>query len=174
MDSTVLAAIIGGLCTIGASIGAVFLTRLFDNPLGFKKDRRLAALAGQWEGTVHQEGPPTIDFRQTVYIKLAGRTVRGEGTVFSQAYMITEPFTFFGGFVHDRFLRLEYEIQNQPGSVQFGYAILDLSPDGKTLSGKFVGYGALVTRDLVNGTTQLQKQGATQPVITATSSATSP
>lgn len=162
MDSTILAAIIGGLSTVGAGILAVLATRLLDNPMGIKKNVRQATLAGHWDGTVHQEKPQVIDFQFTLQLKSKGRTVRGEGTVHGiyQNSTIAEPLTCFGGFVHDRFLKLEYELETRPGSIQFGFTLLELSPDGQALNGPFLGYGALVTRDMVNGTLHLQRQGA--------------
>lgn len=161
MDSTVLAGIIGGLCTVGGSIAAVIATRFLDNPMGFKRSTRQASLAGYWDGTVRQQGAPA-DFRITFLLKPTGRTIRGEGDVrfVYQNRTMDEPITFLGGFVHDRFLKLEYEMQTQPGSVQFGFTLLELSPDGQTLSGPFLGYGARVTRGTVHGTLQLHKRGS--------------
>jgi hypothetical protein len=160
MDSTILAAIIGGFSTLGAGIVAVLVTRVVDNPMGFKKNPRQAALAGHWDGIVHQEGG-LGDYHITFQLKPTGRTVRGEGRVsfISQNANINELLTFSGGFVHDRFLKLEYEMEAQPGSVQFGFTLLELSPNGQTLSGPFLGYGAR-TRDLIKGTLELHRQGA--------------
>ena len=161
MDSTVLAGIIGGCCTVGGSIAAVIATRVLDNPMGFKRHTRQASLAGHWDGTVQQEGISEA-FRITFRLTPMSRTIRGEGEVrlVYDKRAMTEPLTFFGGFVHDRFLKLEYEMQAQPGSVQFGFTLLELSPDGQTLSGPFLGYGALITRGMVSGTLQLHKRGS--------------
>ncbi|MGH2479620.1 MAG: hypothetical protein ACRDHW_08200, partial [Ktedonobacteraceae bacterium] len=124
------------------------------------------------DGMVHQQGTPA-DFRITFRLQPIGRTMRGEGEVrlvYHQRTM-TEPLTFFGGFVHDRFLKLEYKMQAQPGSVQFGFTLLELSPDGQTLSGPFLGYGALITRGMVSGTLQLHKRGSI-PHLAASAQAT--
>lgn len=162
MDPTILAAIIGGLATVGGSIVAVVITRVLDNPMGFKKNMRQMALAGHWEGTVHQEGWPA-DYHLSFSLKPVGRTIRGEGrVVYSDPNReIDELITLFGGFVHDRFLKLEYEMQAQPGSVQFGFTLLELSPDGQTLSGPFLGFGANVTRGFVNGIVQVHRRKST-------------
>lgn len=159
MDSTILASIIGGISTVGAGIIAVLVTRLLDNPMGFQKNVRQAALTGSWEGDVHQEGGP--DYRLILQLKPVGRTIRGEGNLrgVHQNRNVNEPITISGGFVHDRFLKLEYTLESQLGSIQFGFALLELSPDGQALTGPYLGYGALVTRGMVNGTLHLQRQG---------------
>lgn len=159
MDPTILTAIIGGLATVGGSVVAVVITRILDNPMGFKKNARQATLAGYWDGTVHQEGW-TADYHIAFSLKPVGRTVRGEGRVeyADQTRTIDEPITLFGGFVHNRFLKLEYEMQAQLGSIQFGFTLLELSPDGQTLSGPFLGYGANITRGMVNGTVQVHRR----------------
>jgi len=159
MDLAILTAIIGGVFTVGASIVAVIVTRLFDNPMGFKKNVRQAALIGHWDGAVHQEGGQ--EYHIALQLKSRGRTIRGEGVVHGlyQGGNITEPLTVFGGFIHDRFLKIEYTMEAQLGSIQFGFSLLELSPDGRTLSGSFLGYGAL-TRGLIHGTLHIQKQGA--------------
>ena len=160
MDSTILAAIIGGFSTVGAGILAVLLTRLLDNPMGFKKNSRQAALEGHWSGTVHQEGG--VDYQINFQLKPAGRAIRGEGHLLgvNQSLNIDEPLTVFGGFVHERFLKLEYTLEAQRGTIQFGFALMELDPDGQTLYGSFVGYGAIVTKAVVTGKLRLQRQGA--------------
>lgn len=168
MDSTILTAIIGGIATVGGSLMAAIITRLLDNPMGFKKNVRRAALAGHWEGTVRQDGLPA-DYRISLSFKPVGRTIRGEGHV---AYTgpdreVDEPITLFGGFVHDRFLKLEYEMQAQPGSVQFGFTLLELSPDGRTVSGPFLGFGALFTRGFVHGIVHMQRRKSTSRLFVA-------
>jgi hypothetical protein len=63
-----------------------------------------------------------------------------------------------GGFIFDRFVRLEYGSKT-PGSVWFGSMILELSPaDAKELKGNFVAYGAYSQR-IVTGPIEFRKSG---------------
>jgi hypothetical protein len=90
------------------------------------------------------------------------RTMRGEGSLHFtyQNQDITQHMTIRGTFVYDRFLKMEYEMGDQPGFIQFGFAILELSPDGQTLNGHFVGFAA-ISRNMVWGTIQSHKQRST-------------
>jgi hypothetical protein len=60
-----------------------------------------------------------------------------------------------GGFIFDRFARLEYA-SKFPGSIWFGAMILELSPDAKELKGNFVAYGAYSQR-IVTGPIEFRK-----------------
>ncbi|HEU5381904.1 MAG TPA: hypothetical protein VFV38_41320, partial [Ktedonobacteraceae bacterium] len=62
--------------------------------------------------------------------------------------------------LYDRFLTLEYTLGEPLGAIQFGFTLLEFTPDGQALRGGFVGYGALVTRGVVTGTVCLQRQEA--------------
>ncbi|SEH06301.1 Uncharacterised protein [Candidatus Venteria ishoeyi] len=61
-----------------------------------------------------------------------------------------------GGFLHERFLKLDYKNTNL-AAVQFGSSLLTLSSDGTKLNGRFLGYGAKTER-LVFGEIKLQKK----------------
>jgi len=61
-----------------------------------------------------------------------------------------------GGFFHDRFLKLDYKNADNT-AVQFGAIITELSSEGRTLRGYYVGYGAISERP-VCGTLEVQKQ----------------
>lgn len=64
-------------------------------------------------------------------------------------------FRLRGGFLHDRFLRLEYENRDN-AAIQFGSVVAELSADGKTISGGYIGFGAQSQR-IVTGTIALTK-----------------
>ena len=83
----------------------------------------------------------------------------GEGYLHDafQSGDLLQPFTVCGRFVHDRFLKLEYTFGEPLGVIQFGFTLLEFTPDGQTLSGHFLGYGGLVTKGMVTGTVYLQR-----------------
>jgi hypothetical protein len=60
-----------------------------------------------------------------------------------------------GGFLHDRFARLQYTSKAK-GSVHFGAMILELSPAATELKGRFVAFGAF-SQEIVSGPIQLVK-----------------
>ncbi len=163
MDSTIVAAIIGGIFTIGASIGTFAITRIFDsNLLLVTRNVRQKSLTGQWKGPVHQEGGiqgTPIDIQLALTLRSTRRVVRGEGffTGAFQNQTFNTTMTILGGFVHERFLKLEYEYKSE--LVQFGFVLLELSPDGRTLEGQWMGFGP-ISRKLVSGSMQLHKQGS--------------
>ncbi len=60
-----------------------------------------------------------------------------------------------GGFLFDRFLRMEYK--NTKGHVvQFGSVVLELLAEGDELDGRYAGYGS-ISSTLVSGTVRLKK-----------------
>lgn len=162
MDSTIIAAIIGGISTIVAAIGTFALTRLLDsNALPGARNVRQNALTGHWKGEVRQEGGVRgipINMQLDLKLKSTRRMVRGEasftGTFQNQNFNVSA--NIWGNFVHGRFLKLEYEY---PDLVQFGFILLELSPDGRILEGRWTGFGS-ASRELIYGSVQLQKQGS--------------
>lgn len=171
MDSTIIAAIIGALSTVGAAVGTLVFTRLGDNMSFTPTNVRQITLVGQWEGIVHQQGSADpYDLRIAITLKSTRRAIRGEGTVHgaTQNQVITQPIVIIGKFVHDRFLKIEYEMRDHPGVIQFGFSLLELSPDGQTLDGRFLGFGALISRGPVWGTLQMHKKGSTPRLASQT------
>jgi hypothetical protein len=167
MDSTILAAIIGGLCTIGASLGTLLLTHMMNkNPL-YERNKRQISLGGHWEGTAHQElGPEGVpmDLQMAITLKSTRQAVLGEGDIRFpfQNQPITEHLSLInGGFIYDRFLKIEYEGKNIPEQVQFGFLLLELSSNGQTLNGHFLGFGSFSGK-IAWGTVQLHRSGITR------------
>lgn len=133
------------------------VTQLF---LDFKQQTRQAALTGEWSGTVRDDGRE-LEYQVTLQFKLVGRTLRGEGHLHEASESrgpLTQSVTMGGRLVYERFLALEYTLREPLGALQFGFALLEFAPDGQTLEGGFVGYGALVTKGIVTGTVYLQRQ----------------
>lgn len=170
MDSTIIAAIIGGIFAIGASIVTFVVTRIFDNDsLSDTKNARQFSITGRWEGHTSQEGGVLVrkdlDVPLAFSFKSTRRGTQGAGSLSITLQGNTTPTTLNmivkGKFVYERFLKLEYEFE-QP-LIQFGFILLELSPDGQTLEGCWMGFGA-TTRHLIYGTVQLRKQGASLPL----------
>jgi transcriptional regulator with XRE-family HTH domain len=135
------------------------ITQLF---LDFKQQTRQLALAGDWRGTAH-DGGRELEYIVTLLLKPLGRALQGEGQLSDAAAgadIAVQSVRVAGRLVYDRFLMLEYTLEEPPGAIQFGLLLLEFSTDGQTLHGGFVGYGALVTRGITMGTVHLQKQRA--------------
>ena len=122
---------------------------------------RAHLFAGTWMGTYHQaegpEGVPVDGSVQLVFEK-PDRILTGIGTLAfkrSDGTVFNLNIKFHGGFLHNRFLKLEYE-NVDTGAVQFGTFVAELSPDGRRISGKYVGYGAQSER-IVTGTATISR-----------------
>lgn len=145
------------------------VTRIFDSDsLPGTRNVRQISITGRWEGTIHQEGGvrgASVDQQLTIVLKSTRRNTQGEGVlrVALQNNAFTTHVRVKGKFVYERFLKLEYEFEQ--GVMQFGFVLLELSPDGNTLEGRWMGFGAL-SQSLIYGTMRLRKQGATLPTFT--------
>jgi hypothetical protein len=161
MDSTLVTALVGAIATVASSAIAVVTTRLLTNPLSSGDNSDQAALLGRWVGYASQDGVSSA-YHISFTIKRVGRMIRGEGHVELKCSkpkrQIDEDICFIGGFLHNRYLQLNYKAENQPGIVQFGSATLELNPNGQELQGRFLGYGPRYTRGWMTGTILLQRQ----------------
>lgn len=168
MDSTIIAAIIGGISTIGASIVTFAITRIFnDDSLPITRSVHQISLTGSWEGTVHQDigpGGAPVDASSHLTLNSTRRAVRGE-SVLTWPQRKPQHLSLVGKFVYARFVRLEYEVSSEPEAVQFGFILGELSPDGQVLEGRYLGFGA-ATRNLVWGTFQYHKRGVGTHITT--------
>jgi transcriptional regulator with XRE-family HTH domain len=137
------------------------VTQLF---LNTKQPARQSALAGDWCGTAHDEGKG-LEYCVMLLLTATGCILQGEGQLSGDpAYgdPATQSVRVAGRLVYDRFLMLEYTLEEPPGAIQFGSLLLEFSVDGQTLRGGFIGYGAIVTRGITMGTVHLQRQRACQ------------
>lgn len=158
-NSAVIAAWIAGGFAIVAPIIVYFAKRSADT-LFYERipnDRR-TAIKGRWSGTMRQNfrGQP-VTYPGDLKLEVHRRTLRGQlHVVLRTAGETFEPtFNLTGGFLHDRFARLEYASEAK-GSVHFGSMILELSPTGTELKGNFVAFGAY-SQEIVSGVIQLTK-----------------
>lgn len=144
MDSTTLAAIIGGVCTLSAPIITLIVKATIDrsrNPI--ITNARQKALNGTWTGTIeyddtddeplapHDAVLEVTSRRRFIEARVAYTTKGGSTTVKAS-----------GVFILDSLMRVEYK-NEAPHVNHFGTLLLNLSPDAKTLSGRFVTYGRI-------------------------------
>jgi hypothetical protein len=123
---------------------------------------RAAALRAGWKGTFQQiagpdgapiDGPVRFSFEPKV-TTVSGiwelEWHRADGTC------VNLSFRLHGGFLDNRFLRLQYET-NDGSALQFGSILAELSPDGSVISGRYLGYGAYSGK-IIGGTIDLRRQ----------------
>ena len=123
---------------------------------------RRRALTGRWVGAGYQaegvDGGPPLDAKLILDITAHSKTVKATGEYTSKVGATEEhtKFAMEGGFFHDRFLKFDYK-NTDDTAIQFGAITAELSPDGRTIRGRYIGYGPFSER-LVNGSIELHKQ----------------
>jgi hypothetical protein len=158
---TIVTAVIGFWQT-ASPVLVYFVTRPADTLFDPIKADRVAAIEGSWSGTIQQEFyGHEVTYSGDLDLEVHGKTVGG---ILKTDLMDKDcpngrcqsTFVMAGGFIFDRFTRLEYGSKT-PGSVWFGAMILELSPaDAKELKGNFVAYGAYSQR-IVTGHVEFRK-----------------
>src|SRR5437763_12244442 len=146
MDPTIIAAIIGGVCTLGGAFLTFVLTRRqpdHDKPSISHRNRQL--VKGLWEGKASPDAIPNIpstEYTVSARITAGSRVIRAEATLHSQLQgrEVSEVVDIFGTLAYDRFLKLEYRAKDRPDVIQFGYLILELSANGRRLKGRFLSF----------------------------------
>jgi len=104
--------------------------------------QRRKVLTGKWAGTYIQDNKMDgISLNGTVQmILVAGRKVI-DGKVFIESGLGQQlEFGVNGGFKFERFLALSYNNKLQH-VAQFGFFLLELSPDATVLEGRILGFG---------------------------------
>lgn len=156
MDTTLIAAIIGGTCTICAVILTPFTQRHFETKGFFpiNQDRR-KILEGTWRGIVQQfiDNLTTKSYHVDLLFEIKGKKVQGTGII--NAGDALYHVVLDGSFRNDRFLKMDYQNKDL-NIVQFGCFIFHLSEDSKSLTGRFVGYGQR-TKEIIHGSCEFQK-----------------
>jgi len=127
-------------------------------PLGDRREK----LIGRWKGTVVQnisdgENPFVAKADFYFHIPVDDDVIFGEGTVSGTLgeKKVELLFRARGGFLHNEFLRLEYDPADT-GTKQFGSLLLRLNDLSQSLNGRYQGYGAFNQR-IVSGTFDLEK-----------------
>jgi hypothetical protein len=159
LNSAITVALITGAFAIVAPIITYLVTRTGETYLfePVSHDRR-AAIEGNWSGTVQQEfRGHEVTYPCELQLKVHGKTLQGllHLNLKDAGQTFETWFDMSGGFIHDRFARLEYA-STAKGSVWFGAMILELSPAATELKGNFVAFGAHSQR-IVSGPIQFVK-----------------
>jgi len=156
MQPEVVAAIITGGVAVLAPIITLVFKQIYDRrSLGNIKGRRKAVI-GTWSGSIVQEiDSNVVSFNLEITFSAGKKIVQGDASFISPTNNQLTKLKFIGGFLHERFIKFEYKNPDE-SIIQFGSSILDLSSDGKTLNGKFIGYGSATNR-IVNGEVMLKR-----------------
>lgn len=154
MDAQIVAAIIAGGVAIVSPFLTYAITRAKDHKiLGRVKGQRKAVI-GLWKGQIGQPfNSEVIASDIEITFKAASKLVEGDAQLMYARDHSLMHLKFNGGFFYERFIRFDYHNQDDV-VLQFGGAILELSADGKTMTGKFCGYGSK-TGAIVSGDVQL-------------------
>ena len=156
--NTIIAGIIGALGTILAPLIVIYIQkkRAEKNLIELPESRK-DALAGKWIGKMNQRkwlDKENIEFDVEFILKLHEKVVFGIGKY--KVNGVDVSLKGKGGFQNSRFLVFEYR-NSDPYMLHFGSTILELSTNGQTLSGEFVGFGK-ETEDIVSGTLVFNKE----------------
>ncbi len=162
METEIIVSLIGGAALVAAAAVPALINKKKndENQFHIVSKERLTALAGRWQGSGRQEpglNGVALDYKISAELIVEPTAVKGAGCLRLQfeGKEIEEQFDVMGGFIHDRFLKLDYRIKDM-GAIQFGSMILEFTADGDNLIGKFLGFGAS-TQTLVTGSLHLNK-----------------
>ena len=154
MSPEIVAAIISSMVAIVAPIITLVVKNNYDRRFWETITGRKKAIIGTWVGAITQ----TIDNIPTslnleIVFTANKKIVKGDASIISPTTGKSIKLKFVGGFLFERFIKFEYKNPDE-SIIQFGNAILDLSADGKTLIGEFVGFGS-ITNQIVSGEVKL-------------------
>lgn len=158
MDSTLIAGVIGGICTVTAPILALLIKSRMDMR---RKPRisaaRQAVLRGIWNGVLQydpaEDGAPP-DHEVVLDVHSSDRSISG-----TARYTLNGTPTVVdisGYLVAESLIRVEYT-NTSPEVIHFGTMLLQLSQDAKRLHGKLLAFGRVRGR-VISGDLELEKQ----------------
>lgn len=156
MAPEVIAAIITGAVALIAPIATYFATIAYERRSIQKISGRRKSIVGNWRGNIKQSlkgAPVTIDIEMG--FTAGNKIIEGNCRFLSPLDNRTTNLKFTGGFYHERFIKFDYKNEDE-GVIQFGSSIIDLSADGRTMTGSYVGYGA-GTNEIVTGNVILNR-----------------
>lgn len=157
IEPQVAAAIVTGIFGLTIPFLTFMRERIFSS-LGLQRVHtgRRAALTGKWVGETTQDigdEPHRRPGVLTVTLKSGRRRIDGSGqhsTSVAATGMVLQ-----GGMIHDKIVSLTYRSEDD-GRIQTGTLVCLLGADGKTLRGRYVGYGPY-SDNIVSGTVDLKK-----------------
>ena len=108
--------------------------------------QRKSAIGGLWNGNIIQDiGINGSDMQTNLNatLKSNGLFVKGDAIIHFDDKAISVNCS--GGFIRENTLKVSY-ISSDKSFIYFGVSLLELSPDGRKLEGRVVGYGHLVNQ----------------------------
>ncbi len=143
-NATIVAALIGAVATISATLLTFSLTQYAQTrKYVHQPSERRAALMGTWEGIETQYiglGATPVPIYARLTLEVSERKVSGEYYARLDGPPKREgTFLVDGGFLENRFLKLDYRSKD-PSKAYFGTLLLILNTDGDQLEGQVVGY----------------------------------
>lgn len=161
MNNQIIAAIIGAVGAILAPLITILVQEILSQKR-YKKTSRLKVLTeNSWKGMAIQEFndqndkieiPFEMEFRRR-FNKVYGNAKYDapEGIEAMPGNMNIK-----GGFLKDKFLKLDFR-NKKPEIEQFGVFIFEMNSYGKTLNGRYCGYGPSQEK-VIHGKIELKKQ----------------
>jgi hypothetical protein len=140
----ILNSIIGIVCAVvGAVLAAVVKFWLEHRQSIFRSltTNRRKAISGHWAGRVYQaEGPKAgvpIEFDIDFHLSTRNKKIQGNAYFVWRGAPIELEIS--GGYITDDYLKLEYKDSDYK-VLRYGTIFFRMHPDGKNLSGRFLGY----------------------------------
>jgi hypothetical protein len=154
----IVGALIGGVASVLAAIVAVALSRwLGDRDLKVLGGSTRSNVEGRWTGHFDQPTPaPGFPVHVDLEAEFQLKRKRVVGTVDFDINGRHFKLDCKGGFYEDRILTLQY--RNTERDVrQHGFIMVQLSANGRSLMGKFAGYGS-EAESIVSGDAKLERK----------------
>lgn len=162
METPIVVAIIASATALVAPVVTFIVTRAYEGkflqPLSAS---RIAAVQGKWVGEALQTGAnssASIPASVIANIHVKNKKLLGKVSFRIKHENIENEgeFDISGGFLYERFLRLEYNPQGNSG-IRFGSIVMELTENDERLAGRYVGYGAY-SNEIVTGSLSLAKK----------------
>ncbi len=158
MDPILIAALVGGLCTILSPLLVLYLKgRKNQSEIPAVDVGRLEAICGSWTGTgiaEETENHGIIDFQISCQINRKGKIFNGFGAYKSE---ITEfNHQYYDGSYDGRYFKILFKNSN-PSAYQRGYVIMVLNDIGNVLEGKYLCNG-ITSSEIISGSLKMEKQ----------------
>lgn len=159
-SEAIIAAAIGAVITAAATIASPLVPTIYEQYLDPKYKTisrdRAEKLDGVWSGDFNQliNGQTQI-VKLTLNLNIKGKQVVGTLSFLSPIDKAQQSFDITGGFLFDRFARLDYDSKDK-GQEYFGSIVVELDSMATQMVGSFVAYGAY-TKRIVTGTIKLKK-----------------
>ena len=155
MDNTLIAAIIGGICTILSPLIVLLIQNKNSTKhyIAIDKERKNTA-NGSWTGKVRYEQGSELE-NHDIYFEITTNRKILKGYCTYTSKNGTTKLIIKGGFYSDRFLKIEH-INEKIQIIHFGYTLLELDASARKLTGKFITFGRIKNK-IISGFIGLEK-----------------